>query len=217
MAMPAGALAEQVYFDDEVGPITDEQWADRRRFMKQSLPVALNDNELPDILLKHQKELLASVSEYSVTVSDKSRRAGFTWAMGSISVLTAGAAESAGGMDVLYLGYNLDMAREFIDTCGMWARAFMPACTEVGEFLFEDKGENGEPDKFIQAFRIRFASGFEIVALSSSPRNLRGRQGLYILDEFAFHGDQEALLKAAMATLIWGGKVVILSDRRAHV
>src|SRR3546814_7785776 len=78
----------------------------------------------------------------------------------------------------------------------MWARAFNQACTEIGEYLFLDKGENGAADQHIQAFRIRFASGFEIVALSSRPRSLRGRQGYVILDEFAFHDDPEDLLKA---------------------
>jgi phage FluMu gp28-like protein len=102
------------------------------------------------------------------------------------------------------------MAREFIDVCGMWAKAFMPACTEVSEFLFLDQDEAGA-DKHIKAFRIAFASGYEIVALSSRPRSLRGRQGYVILDEFAFHEDPPGLLKAAMALLIWGGKILVIS------
>ncbi len=211
-----GNAAEDYLYEDEVGPISEERWAIKRRAVTQSLPAAFSDNELPDILLKHQKDILASTSRYSLTATDKSRRIGATWGVGADGVLTAGAAESSGGMDVLYLGYNLDMAREFIDTCAMWARAFMPAATDVGEFLFEDKGQNGQADKFIQAFRIRFASGFEIVALSSAPRSLRGRQGYVILDEFAFHDDAEGLLKAAMAFLIWGGKVLVISTHNGE-
>ncbi|WP_370236610.1 terminase large subunit domain-containing protein, partial [Brevundimonas sp.] len=80
------------------------------------------------------------------------------------------------------------------------------AATEVSEFLFADG-----PDKDIKAFRIAFASGYEIIALSSRPRSLRGRQGYVILDEFAFHDDATGLLKAAMALLIWGGKVLVIS------
>ena len=38
-----------------------------------------------------------------------------------------------------------------------------------------------------------------------------GKQGLVILDEAAFHDDLEEVLKAAMAFLMWGGKVVVLS------
>lgn len=112
-------------------------------------------------------------------------------------------------MDVFYIGYNLDMTREFIDTCAMWAKAFAYAALDVDEFLFLD--QDGDSSKEIQAFRIKFASGFEIVALCSRPRSLRGKQGYVIFDEAAFHDELEELLKAAMALLIWGGKVLIIS------
>lgn len=191
-------------------PITPKEWAQLRRESLAVLPEQLLGDSLPDVLLQFQQELLRSTSIYALTVADKSRRIGATWGVGADAVLTSGAKRSAGGMDTLYLGYNLDMAREFIDTCAMWARAFMPACSEVQEFLFTEQDEKGA-DRAIQAFRITFASGFEIVALSSKPRSLRGRQGYVILDEFAFHDDAEELLKAAMALLIWGGKVLVIS------
>ena len=160
---------------------------------------------VPEILLTYQKKLLATVSENAVTICEKSRRIGVTWGIGSLAVTTSGASREAGGMDTLYIGYNLDMAREFIDVCGQWAKAFNQACDLVGEFLFRDG------DRDIQAFRISFASGFEIVALASRPRSLRGRQGFVIIDEAAFHDDLEELLKAALALLIWGGKVLVIS------
>ncbi len=190
--------------------VTEEDWARHRREMFIGLPPGLEGKELPDVLLEHQKELLQATATHNLVVTDKSRRVGATWGVGADAVLTAGSARTEGGMDVLYLGYNLDMAREFIDCCGMWARAFAPACSEVQEFLFVEQGEKGEA-KAIKAFRITFASGFEITALSSKPRSLRGRQGYVILDEFAFHDDAEELLKAAMALLIWGGKVLVIS------
>lgn len=175
-----------------------------------SLPAAYANKELPDILMPFQKELMASTAMYEVTVAEKSRRTGATWGEAADAVLTSGAARSAGGMDTFYLGYNLDMAREFIATCGMWARAFHPAAMAVEEYLFIDKDEKGV-DRAIQAFRIRFASGFEIIALSSRPRSLRGMQGFVILDEFAFHDEADELLKAAFALLIWGGKILVIS------
>jgi phage FluMu gp28-like protein len=190
--------------------VTEADWARHRRDAVQTLPAGLTGKTLPDVLLLHQKQLLQATAKYNLVVTDKSRRVGATWGVGADAVLTAGATRTAGGMDVLYLGYNLDMAREFIDTCGMWAKAFAPACSEVSEFLFMEQGEKGE-DKAIKAFRITFASGFEIVALSSKPRSLRGRQGYVILDEFAFHDDAAELLKSAMALLIWGGKVLVIS------
>jgi phage FluMu gp28-like protein len=190
--------------------VNDNDWARFRREQLQRLPLELAGKSLPDILLPYQKELLAATSAYQLVATDKSRRVGATWGVGGDAVLTSGAARTAGGMDTLYLGYNLDMAREFIDCCAMWAKAFSPACSDVQEFLFLDQDGKGG-DRAIQAFRINFASGFEIVALSSKPRSLRGRQGYVILDEFAFHDDAEELLKAAMALLIWGGKVLVIS------
>ena len=67
-------------------------------------------------------------------------------------------------------------------------------------FMFEDDDHEG--DKSILAFRIKFASGKEIVALSSSPTNLRGRQGRVVIDEAAFHKDLAAVLKSALALLM---------------
>jgi phage FluMu gp28-like protein len=120
-------------------------------------------------------------------------------------VLIAGLAANAGGDDVWYIGYNQDMAREFIETCGDWARQFGQACEAVEEVLVEDE------DKDILAFRIRFASGHKITALSSRPSNLRGKQGVVVIDEAAFHHDLKELLKAAFALLIWGGRVRVIS------
>jgi len=194
----------------DVGPISEEDWAKFRREESETLPAGLAGMDVSEILLGYQKRLLMATSAYQLVVTDKSRRIGATWSIGADAVLTAGATRTAGGMDVLYIGYNLDMAREFIDVCAMWAKAFMPACTEVSEFLFTDQDAAGA-DRHIQAFRIAFASGWEIVALSSRPRSLRGRQGYVILDEFAFHEDPSGLLKAAMALLIWGGKVLVIS------
>lgn len=190
--------------------ITQEQWADvRRAGMLAGAQLAQQGAGIADILLGYQKRLLASTATNAVTVCEKSRRIGATWGVGSDAVLTSAAAKSAGGMDTFYIGYNLDMAREFIDVCGMWARSFNQAITDAGiqEFMFDD----GDPDSKIKAFRIKFASGFEIIALSSRPRSLRGMQGFVILDEAAFHDDLAGMMKAAIALLMWGGKVLVIS------
>ncbi|HEY2070700.1 MAG TPA: hypothetical protein VGG48_14175 [Rhizomicrobium sp.] len=196
-------------------PISEEEWKRHREEAVASLPEPLAGMAMPDILLPFQKALLQSTAEHQVTVAEKSRRTGATWGVGADAVLTSGASRAAGGMDTLYLGYNLDMAREFIDTCAMWAKSFEPAASAVDEFLFAD-GRDGGKDRYIQAYRIRFAAGFEIVALSSRPRSLRGRQGYVILDEFAFHDDPDELLKAALALLIWGGKLLVISTHNGE-
>jgi len=191
-------------------PVSEAEWAELRRQAVHGLPEALKGAELPNVLLPYQQALLATTSAGQVTVCEKSRRTGMTWAAAADAVLTAASARRAGGMDALYLGYNLDMAREFIDTCAMWASSLIPAASAVEEFLFSDQSDDGD-SRYIQAFRIRFASGFEIIALTSRPRSLRGRQGYVIIDEAAFHDELQELLKAAMALLIWGGRVLVIS------
>jgi phage FluMu gp28-like protein len=163
---------------------------------------------LPPVFLPYQQELMSSVAAHAVTVVEKSRRTGYSWAAGAIAALTAATTRAAGGSDVLYMGYNLEMAREFIDYVADWSNHLAPAALKVEETFFTDPDK---PDQQIKAFRIEFASGHKVLALPSVPRALRGMQGLVIIDEAAFHDDLEQLLKAAFALLIWGGKVLIIS------
>ena len=191
--------------------ITREEWAELRRSSLYGLPPELEGAKLGDILLGYQKRSIAARLMHSVTFIEKSRRIGLTWAFAADAVLMSAAERSAGGMDTWYIGYNLEMAREFIDVCGMWAKMFAKAAVEVGETVFEDLDPETGETRQIKAFRISFASGFEIVALPSSPRSLRGKAGYVIVDEAAFHDNLEELMKAALALLIWGGKVVVIS------
>ncbi len=188
--------------------LTKEEWLEiRRAGIAAGAELAIGAGGIDDILLGYQKRLLRSTATHPVTIVEKSRRIGATWGVAADAVLTSAAARTAGGMDTFYIGFNLDMAREFIDVCGMWARNFNEAAGEIDEFVFDD----GDAEKGIQAFRIRFASGFEIVALASRPRSLRGRQGYVIIDEAAFHDDLDGVMKAALALLMWGGKVLVIS------
>lgn len=166
--------------------------------------------DLPSVLLKYQQTLLATTAAYQVVLYQKSRRIGITWGVAADAVLAAATSKSARGMDVHYIGFNLDMTKEFIDTCAEWAKAFSYIATDIEEFIFKEIDGNGNT-KEIQAFRIKFDSGFQINALTSRPRSLRGRQGYVIIDEAAFHDDLKELMKAALALLIWGGKVLVIS------
>jgi len=98
------------------------------------------------------------------------------------------------------------MSLEFIEYCANWARLFQASASAVEQTVLRDL------NKDILAYRIRFASGRKITALSSRPSNLRGKQGLIIIDEAAFHEDLAALLKAAIAVTMWGGAVHIISS-----
>lgn len=157
--------------------------------------------DVPAVLLPYQQAWIEDKSQ--LKIAEKSRRIGLTWAEAADAVLDAA---SQDGQNCYYLGYNKDMTVEFIQACAMWAKAFDAACCDIEEGLWEDG------DKHIQTYIIRFPkSGRRIEALTSRPSNMRGRQGRVVMDEFAFHDDQAELLKAAIALLIWGGCVRVIS------
>lgn len=164
-------------------------------------------SKTPDIFLPYQQRWVTDTAD--VVVWEKSRRIGASYCDAADSVLMAAAADNA--MDALYIGYSEDMTREYIDDCASWAKIFNEAAGQMNESVFEDTDENGDT-KNIKAFRIDFASGKKILALSSRPRSIRGKQGKVTIDEAAFHDDLPGLIKAAMAMLIWGGKVRIISS-----
>lgn len=174
--------------------------------LRQELPNTA-DSDVPAVLLPYQVKWVEDDAQFKV--AEKSRRTGLTWAEASDNVLSAGAARDAGGQNVYYIGYNMDMAIEYIEACAMWARVFDQAAGEIeeGEEIFRD----GKDERAIKTYTIHFASGFRIVALSSRPANLRGKQGVVVIDEAAFHGQLGELLKAAIALLMWGGSVRVIS------
>ena len=155
---------------------------------------------IPYAFLLYQQRWAADTSP--VKVMEKSRRIGLSWSEAADDSLFA--AEAAGS-DVWYIGYNKDMAEEFIGDCADWVKKYQLAAGAVEEEILADE------DKDILTFRIKFASGNKIVALSSRPSNLRGKAGLVVIDEAAFHDDLKELIKAAMALLMWGGQVRIIS------
>ncbi|RRH98075.1 hypothetical protein EH240_19965 [Mesorhizobium tamadayense] len=195
------------------GPISKEEWEKVRRESMANLDHVIESVGQPNVLLAYQSKAIEPLeSGTALLVIEKSRRVGLTWGLASYAVLRAGRTRAAGGMDVMYISYAQEMTREFIDACAMWARAFAQATIVLDEFLFDDT-DPAHPDETrqIQAFRIRFASGFEVLALSSAPRTLRGKQGAVIIDEAAFVDNLKELLKAALAFLMWGGQVIVCS------
>jgi phage FluMu gp28-like protein len=190
--------------------LTKAAWAEARRATMDAIPRLVQDQGLPSVLLPYQARVVSMLDGTAmerVLFVEKSRRIGLTWGLAAYACLRAGRQKAAGGMDVMYISYSREMTREFIDACAMWARAFDSAAFEVEETLFDQDDD----EKAINAFRIKFASGFEIMALSSAPRGLRGKQGVIIIDEAAFVDSLAELLKAALAFLMWGGQVVVCS------
>ena len=173
----------------------------------------MTEAAIPPVFLPYQQRLWQAIDTHNVTVIEKSRRTGYSWAVAAVAAEYAGRRKSARGCDVLYVGYEKEMTREFIDYVADWGKAFQSGAGPAQEFVFRDPLK---PEGDIGAFRIKFASGFEVIALPSIARALRGKQGLVILDEAAFMDDLKGLLKAAFALLIWGGKVVVISTHNGE-
>ena len=120
--------------------------------------------EAPPVLLPYQQAWIADDAQ--LKVAKKSRRIGLIWAEAADDVLIAA---EAGGQNVYYIGYNQDMAIEYVEACGMWARAYNYVASEIEEGLWEEEKD----DRHIKTYTIRFpGSGRRIVALSSRPANL---------------------------------------------
>lgn len=155
------------------------------------------------LLLPYQRTWLDDKSQ--LKIAEKSRRTGLTWAEAAGAALTASAQKGAGGSDHFYIGSNKEMAVEFIEACADWAKSFHLVADSIQEEVFKDE------DKDILTFTIHFASGFKIQALSSNPKNTRGRQGNVTIDEAALHDQLGEVIKAANALTMWGNRVALIS------
>jgi len=138
-----------------------------------------------------------------IKVWSKARRIGASWIEACCSVLAA--ASAAKGRSTIYLGYNREMTRGFIKDCEFWVRSFNILSSDIHEQIVENE------DKDILSYEIRFPNGETIKALSGKPNNIRSRQARVIIDEAAFCENLSELLKAAIALLMWGGSVAIIS------
>ncbi|MGR3484055.1 MAG: hypothetical protein ACU0BF_01810 [Paracoccaceae bacterium] len=181
------------------------------------LPAALTRGaDVPDdldpladgILMAHQATWLADDAD--LKLAEKGRRTGITFAEALDDTLIAAAARSAGGDNVFYIGDTKDKGREFIGYVAHFAKVIAGELHGIEEFLFKDEQPDGST-RDISAFRITFASGFRVEALSSNPANIRGLQGVVVIDEAAFHRDVRAVIDAVNALLIWGGRVRVIS------
>lgn len=181
--------------------------ADQRQFEREAAEETFRTLPRGDLLLGYQQRTVDLLfAGTALVVIEKSRRIGLTWGVAAFSALKAATAVEAGGQNVWYMGYDKDMTLEFIEVCAMWARAFGLVAGDIEEEEVLEADEKG-----VKAFSIRFASGFRITALPSVPRALRGKQGIVIIDEAAFHKNVNEVIKSAMALLIWGGQVVVIS------
>ncbi len=166
------------------------------------------------VLMDPQREWIRQCHENDLMIAEKGRRTGITYSTALDSTIIAASSADAGGDNIYYIGDTKEKGLEFIGYCAHMAKVMAAAMADgfmgIEVFLFEDQQEDGS-SKQITSYRIRFASGFQIVALSSNPANIRGLQGIVIIDEAAFHKNVQAVVDACNALLIWGGKIRVIS------
>lgn len=181
-------------------------------FAPSDLPAG-HDPLADGILMAHQVAWIEDKSPLKVAA--KGRRTGITYAEALDDTLTAATRRSDGGDNVYYIGDTKEKGLEFIRYVAHFARVVGKELAEVEEFFFEDRLADGT-SKHIAAYRVRFASTFLIAALSSRPANIRGLQGIVVIDEAAFHQNVADVLDAVNALLIWGGKIRIISSHNGE-
>ncbi|MBU1002781.1 MAG: hypothetical protein KKE73_09685 [Proteobacteria bacterium] len=149
-----------------------------------------------------------------LAVCEKGRRVGLSWGEAAEDALLASTSATDGGMDVWYLSYNKEMTETFIKDVAFWAKIYNLAAGDIEEA--EEIFQDGDERKAITVFRVRFASGHKVTGLVSHPRVLRSKQGKVVIDEAAFVDDLDELLKAALAMLVWGGCVRVISTHNGE-
>lgn len=212
-ALAAGAAMASVIAGQAQGlePVLPRDPAELPQELPRGAEIPSDLDPLADgVLMKHQREWLEDTSD--LKIAKKGRRAGITFAEALDDTLIAAAARSAGGDNVFYIGDTKDKGREFIGYVAHFAKVVAKeVVTDIEEFVFADMREDGTT-RDISAYRVRFASGFRVEALSSRPENIRGLQGVVVIDEAAFHNDVRSVIDAVNALLIWGGKIRVISS-----
>ncbi len=92
---------------------------------------------LESILLPYQRDWLTDRAP--VKVYEKSRRIGITWTESADAALNAAKRD---GMDWWYIGYNKDMALEFVEAAAGWARRFNHAVRAVEQIAVENEDKD---------------------------------------------------------------------------
>lgn len=179
-----------------------------------------NYNPLDEgVLMKHQRDWVRLCQDNALCIAEKGRRTGITYATALNDTITAASNRDAGGDNIYYIGDTKEKGLEFIGYSAHMAKVMTSAMADgwqgIEVFLFEDQQPDGST-KNITSYRIRFASGFHITALSSRPASIRGLQGIVNIDEAAFHTNVQAVIDATLALIIWGGKIRIISTHNGE-
>ena len=150
--------------------------------------------------LPYQAKWIADKSR--LKISKKSRRIGMTYAESYEDVIDA--SQQTAPMDVWFSSADESAAREYVLYCQKWTKLYQVVAEYLGEIVLNK-------DEDVKAFTIEYATGKRIYALSSNPCGFRSKGGKLVLDEFAFHKDQEAMWKAASPITTWNYPGRVLS------
>ncbi len=166
------------------------------------------------VLMAHQTAWIRTQQGLDIAVCEKGRRTGITFAQALDDTITAATAKDAGGDNIWYMADTREKGLEYIGYVGKFARVVARGtATAIEQHIFYDQTPEGD-SREIQAFRVRFASGHRVTALSSRPENIHGLQGRVNIDEAALHKNVRSVLESATALLIWGGRIRVWSTHR---
>ncbi len=160
----------------------------------------MNENkQIKKYFLHYQEQWLKDKSP--IKIWEKSRRIGATYVQSYEDVR-----DCAGGKipAVWFSSADESAAREYIEYCEKWTRLFHIAAKNLGLVVLDS-------EKDIKTFVIEFANGTKIHALSSNPKAFRSKGGKVVLDEFAWHEDQDKMWSAARPCITWGFPLRIIS------
>jgi len=143
--------------------------------------------------------------ESMIKLIDKSRQTGFTFTQSYEDVRDA----IQDKWDTWFSSSDLGNAAEYIEYCKFWSHILNIAAKDLGYDVIDKH-------KDIKAFRIVYANGRRITALSSSPKALRGKHGKVVLDEYAWHDNPLEMWRAAKPATTWGYPLRILSTHNGQ-
>lgn len=150
-------------------------------------------------LFPYQKAWLNDHSRYKIW--EKSRRIGATYVQSLEDVKDC---LEQPNLPVWFSSADESAAKEYINYCANWALMFNAVASAVATEVIDEK-------QSINAYSISFKNGSRIHAMSSNPKGFRSKGGKVVLDEFAWHKDQQALWTAAEPVITWGHNLRILS------
>jgi phage FluMu gp28-like protein len=136
-----------------------------------------------------------------IKIMEKSRRIGATYIQSYEDVRDTVTKKVS---SVWFSSADESAAREYIGYAEQWVKLFNTTAKYLGQIVLDS-------DKDIKTFSIEFANGARINALSSNPKAFRSKGGKVVLDEFAWHEQQDRLWAAARPCITWGYPMRILS------